>query len=293
MDTSDEWIFSRTGIKSRHLSTDESLTDLSESAALQALQAAGLKPQDIDVIICATIRGDYRTPSLASCLAGRLEATCPAFDINAACTGFLYALDLAGNYLQAGRAQNILIVSAEMMSTQVDWTDRNTCVLFGDGAAACVVAKGEALKYLSLRTAPQISILNLPVDTGNSPFAVNKRENSYLYMNGQEVFRFAVNAVEEDVKETLHALALSADQIDYFILHQANQRIIDSIRRKLGQPEEKFPLNIARYGNISSVSIPLLLQDMLESRAIKAGDRLFLSAFGAGMTTGSCVMEWE
>ena len=293
LDTSDEWIETRTGIKTRYICTHESLTDLTVTASRQALENAKIDTHEIDLIICATMSGEYRTPSQACTIAEKLGTKCPAFDINAACTGFVYALDIASCYLNAGKAKNILIVCAEMMSTHVDWNDRATCIIFGDGAAACVVTAGDALKYISLSTIPDTEILNLPVDSGNSPFVENNIQKSYLYMQGQEVFKFAVKIVGVDVKNALEALNLAPEQIDYYILHQANKRIIDSIRVKMKQPEEKFPINIDKYGNISSVSILLLIHDMLEEGKIKKGDTLFLSAFGAGLTAGSCIIMWE
>jgi len=293
LDTDDEWIVTRTGIKTRRVCTSESLTDLSVVASLQALKNAKLSASDIDTIICATLGGEHRTPSLACCVAEKIDAKCTAFDINAACTGFAYALDIASAYLSSGKAKNILIICAEMMSVQADWNDRNTAILFGDGAAACIVTAGNALKYISLSAIPETTILNLPSDTGNSPYIKTKVERSYLHMQGQEVFKFAVNIVSKDVKQALEALDISPEQIDFYVLHQANKRIIDSIRAKLKQPEEKFPININKYGNISSVSVPLLLCEMLEEHKINPGDTLFISAFGAGLTAGSCVLVWE
>jgi len=293
LDTDDEWIVTRTGIKTRYVCTYETLTDLSVTAAKQALDKANLAASDISLIICATLGGDYRTPSHACTVAEQLGTTCPAFDINAACTGFVYALDIASAYLEAGKAKNILIICAEMMSSQMDWNDRNTCILFGDGAAACVVTAGNALKYTSLSAIADTTILNLPVDTGNNPFIAEKRGKAYLQMQGQEVFKFAVGIVGKDVKHALETTGLSPEQIDYFILHQANKRIIDSIRVKLKQPEEKFPVNIDKYGNISSVSVPLLLSEMLDEGKINPSDTLFISAFGAGLTAGSCILVWE
>jgi len=293
LDTDNEWIVSRTGIENRYICTTETLTGLSASASLQALKNAGLAASDIDLIICATICGDFRTPSLACSLSGQIGASCPAFDINAACTGFIYALDVASGYLETGKAKNILIVCAETMSTQIDWNDRSTCVLFGDGAAAVVVTHGDMLKYISLSATADTSILNLPSSTGNSPYINNKRDIGYLHMQGQEVFKFAVSIVGPQITKALDALSMSTEQIDWYIIHQANKRIIDSIRTRLRQPEEKFPVNIGKYGNISSVSIPLLLYEMLEDGRLKHGDTLFMSAFGAGLTTGCCVFVWE
>ncbi|MCL2003719.1 MAG: ketoacyl-ACP synthase III [Oscillospiraceae bacterium] len=295
LDTDDAWISSRTGIKSRYLCVDETLTDLSAAAASQALQNAGLSPGDIDLILCSTVGGDYRTPSLACCVAERVGARCPCFDVNAACTGFVYALEIASLFLRGGRAGNILIIAAEMMSALTDWTDRNTCVLFGDGAAACVVTAGNALRYLHLSSdaGADAAVLNIPGGGGNSPFAAGKRDSAFLRMQGQEVFKFAVGIVETEMLRMLDALKLSPEQIDWLLLHQANKRIIDCAVAKLKQPKEKFPCNIDRYGNLSSVSIPLLLFEMLEDGRLKPGDTVFMSAFGAGLTAGSCLMVWE
>ena len=293
LDTDDEWIVSRTGINTRYICTNESLTDLSATASVQALEKAKLTADDIDLIICATIGGDFRTPSLACSMAERIGTKCPAFDVNAACTGFIYALEVASGFLVSGKAKNILIVCAEMMSTQTDWSDRNTCVLFGDGAAATVVTAGDALKYISLSTIADTTILNLPAGTGNSPYVESKKEEGFLQMQGQEVFKFAVNIVGPQITQALEALDITSEQIDWFVIHQANKRIIDSIRTRQRQAEEKFPLNINKYGNLSSVSIPLLLCEMLEDDRLKPGDRIFMSAFGAGLTAGCCVMVWE
>ena len=293
LDTGDDWIVSRTGIHGRYVCTNETLTDLSAAAAKQAIENSKLTPGDMDVVICSTIGGDFRTPSLACCVSERIGAKCAAFDLNAACTGFIYSLEVASCFLSAGKAENILIVCAEMMSKHLDWNDRNTCVLFGDGAAACVVTNGNALRYIDITASADTSIMYLPSIAGNSPFYSREKDSEYLRMQGQEVFKFAVVAVDAGIKQALTTLGITVNQIDWFILHQANKRIIDSIRTKLRQPEGKFPINIQQYGNISSVSIPLLLNEMLEDNRIKAGDALFMSAFGAGTTVGSCVMVWE
>jgi 3-oxoacyl-(acyl-carrier-protein) synthase III len=292
LDTDDEWITTRTGIKTRRVCTDESLAELSQTAAQSAMKKAGLKPGDIDLIICSTINGDYVTPSLACVVQRRIGALCPAFDVNAACSGFIYALDIAALYLEQNKAQNILIVCAEMMSRHVDWTDRRTCVLFGDGAGACVVSKGTALKYIKLVAEGDDKPIYLESGSGNSPFS-EKKKQGFMHMLGNDVYKFAVGMVEREVKAALAALDMTPGDIDYFVLHQANKRIIDTARTKLKQPAEKFPLNIQDYGNISSATIPILLDEMTEQGRIKTGDTLFLNAFGAGMTAGSCVLVWE
>jgi 3-oxoacyl-[acyl-carrier-protein] synthase-3 len=293
VETNDEWIRSRTGISSRHVCTDETISDLAASAAAKALAKSGLEAGDIDLIICSTISGDYTTPSL-SCIVGlRLGAKCPALDLNAACAGFTYALDVASSYIETGRAKNILIVSAEMMSKHIDWTDRNTCVLFGDGAGAVIVTKGNALKYMHILAEPNISFLNLEGKTGNSPFYQHNVEEGFLKMDGQEVFKFAVTMIEREVKAAVEALGITKDDIDYYILHQANKRILTTAQERLKEPASKFPTNIHHTGNMSSATIPVLLDELLAEGKIKKGDTLFMSAFGAGLTAGSCVMVWE
>ncbi|HCG35812.1 MAG TPA: 3-oxoacyl-ACP synthase, partial [Clostridiales bacterium] len=195
-------------------------------------------------------------------------------------------------YISTGKATNVLIVCAEMLSKLVDWKDRSTCVLFGDGAAACMITKGTALQYLKLTATGNTQALYLPFGNGNNPFKP-KKETGYINMQGQEVFKFAVSMIENQTDLALQTLHMIPDDIDYYVLHQANKRIIESARNRLNQPEEKFPVNIERYGNISSVSIPILLDEMMENGRIQKGTKLLLSAFGAGFTTGTCVMIWE
>jgi 3-oxoacyl-[acyl-carrier-protein] synthase-3 len=223
----------------------------------------------------------------------QLGAKCPAFDVNAACSGFVYALDVAKCYINSGSAKNVLIISAEVLSRHIDWTDRNTCILFGDGAGACVVTEGNALKYSKLGANGNVEPLFLKAGTGNNPFAAESIDMGYLQMQGQAVFKFAVKTVGEEAHLAFTTLGITADEVDYFILHQANKRIIDGIRTRLRQPPEKFPMNIDKYGNMSAASIPVLLDEMLCEGKIKPGDKIVMIGFGAGMTTGTCVMTWE
>jgi 3-oxoacyl-[acyl-carrier-protein] synthase-3 len=294
VDTSDEWISSRTGIKNRYVCTEENLTDLSEGAARTALEEANLSPCEIELIICATIAGDFSFPSLACCLAERLGVKCPAFDINAACSGFVYALEIAEGLIS--KYKNILIVGADMMSRLVDWNDRATCVLFGDGVGACVVTRGNALKYIRNNADPQSQMLFAKSRAGNNPFvnvANEKSDGGYAAMEGQDVYKFAVKSVGEEINYALAKLNLNATDIDFFILHQANSRIIEGVRTRLKQPPEKFPTNIEKYANTTAATIPILLDEMLEEKKIKCGDTIVMVGFGAGMTTGTCVMVWE
>jgi len=291
VDTSDEWITSRTGIKNRYICTKESLTDLAEGAARIAIERTNLTPEEIEMIICPTIAGDFSFPSLACCLAERLEIKCPAFDINAACSGFIYGLEIAESFVS--KYKNILIVGADMMSRLIDWNDRATCVLFGDGAGACVVTEGGALKYIRNNADANPEMLFAKSRAGNNPFFNEETDGGFAVMQGQDVYKFAVLSVGEEINLALKKLNLCAADINYFVLHQANSRIVDGIRTRLKQPSEKFPMNIDKYANTTAATIPILLDEMLEEGKIKTGDTIMMVGFGAGMTTGTCVMVWE
>lgn len=294
MDTSDEWISSRTGIKSRHIITKETLTELSAEAGRLALEDAGVDPAELDLILCSTIQGDYITPSLANLVQRDVGAHCPAFDINAACCGFIYGLDAAYAYIQSGKARKVLLVSAEQMSKHVDWSDRATCVLFGDGAAAAVLGEGDALQYIHLDSMGQTENLRIPRVLRDTPFSrAEDAEAPFLQMNGQHIFKFAVSACADGIRRALSALRIAVDDIGHFLLHQANGRILDAVRRELAQEPEKFPVGITRTGNISSASIPCLLDELNRAGRLKKGERLVFSAAAAGLTTGECVLTWE
>lgn len=292
LDTSDEWIRSRTGICSRQVITDETLLSLGRDAALHALENAGLAPQDVDFILCTTVRGDTVTPSLACLLQKELGAACPALDINGACAGFIYALDFADAYLRADKARRMLVVSAEAMTRMVDWQDRSTCVLFGDGAGAVVLEAGGELFHALLTSDGNVEPLNIRPDSGNSPFATEKLPPRSLYMDGSEIYKFAVSHSAADIAGVVEAVGLHADDIDHFLLHQANRRIVDAVRARLHQPQEKFPCNVHCRGNTSSASIPILLDEENRAGRLHGGDKLVMSAFGAGLTTGACILEW-
>ncbi len=292
MDTSDEWIKTRTGIEKRYISIDETLCDISSAAAKAAIESAGISPDELDLIICATLQGDFITPSLASMVQKEIEAHCPAFDLNGACAGFIWGLDVAASYILSGRANTILIVCADQMSKFVDWSDRSTAVLFGDGAGACVVTKGDCLKYIHMTTAGASCILNVPASANSSPFGHKGGFKTRVHMDGQEVFKFAVSMIEKETAIALEAIGANDMDIDYYILHQANKRIIDFARTKLKLPEEKFPINIQSYGNISAATIPTLLDEMSRDGRLKGGELLLMTAFGAGLTTGTCILSW-
>ncbi|MCL2493215.1 MAG: ketoacyl-ACP synthase III [Clostridiales bacterium] len=293
LDTSDEWIVSRTGIRSRRVCRTETATDLAVTAAEQAMKKAGVLPAELDLILCSTIGGDYVTPSLACCVAGRIGATCPSMDLNAGCVGFLYSLSMAAAHFDSGRAEKILVIGLERMSSWVDWNHRSICVLFGDGAGAAVLGKGDSLRYLHLGTEGDPTPLNRPISIGNNPFTDRPPVPEVLHMDGRRVFKFATRVLEAEITRAFKQTGFSSEDIDLFLIHQANGRIVDYVREKLGQPEEKFPKNVMRYGNTSSASIPILLDELLEEGAVKPGQTLFLSAFGAGLTYGSAILNWK
>lgn len=295
VDTSDAWIRTRTGIQTRHLLGERTLCDLASEAAQAALLDAGLCADAIDLILCTTICGDTITPGLCTHVQQRIGAHCPGLDLNAACAGFVYALDVAQAYLQSGKAQRILIISAEALSRFTDWTDRTTCVLFGDGAGAAVVQKGDDLLDIRLLSEPHIDWLYANSPLGNSPFfgQPTGNDDTYIHMNGQEVYKYAVQTVTQQARDCLAAAGVTPDEVNLYVLHQANKRILEAVRTRLKQPVEKFPASIQRYGNTSSAGLPILLDALHRRGDIRDGMLVFLSAFGAGMTAGSCLLRWH
>jgi len=294
LDTSDEWIYTRTGIKERRVLSDDSLLDLAVEASKAALSDAGVKPEELDLIIVSTLQGDYISPSMCCLLSKQLGAVCNRqLDINMGCSGFIFALDTADAYFKADKAKKALIVCTESMSRIVDWNDRSSCVLFGDGAGAVVLENGNGLKDIALTVDGAYEHLYVPISSGNSPFAVQSEEKAFLKMNGQEIYIFAVSSVVKEINVMLEKLGMTADEPDFYILHQANTRIIDSARKKLKQPAEKFPQNLEKYGNTSSATIPMLLDELNREGKLKKGNKLILCSFGAGLTTATCAIEWN
>ena len=292
LDTSDAWIYPRTGIKHRHVISDEKLEDMAIEAAMKALENAGMKAEELDFIICSNVVNEYVTPSLSCIIQGGIGATCPCIDINCACAGFIYALDLAESYSKAGKVRNVLIVCAEEPTRMTSWKDRNVCVLFGDGAGAAVMTEGDNIKGTKLSAASATDKLYQIRTLEPTPYITKEETNIPLQMKGQDVFKFAVKASSGDIKYLLNELGMTPDDVDKYLLHQANIRIINSIKDQLGQPEEKFPHNVESHGNSSSASCPILLDECNRNGLIKKGDILALSAFGAGFISGAAVMEW-
>lgn len=292
LDTSDAWIYPRTGIKYRHVISDERLEDMAISAAKKALDNAGMTAADIDYLICSNVVNEYITPSLSCIIQGGIGATCPCLDINCACAGFIYALDIAEAQFKSGRAKNILIVCAEEPTRMTSWKDRNVCVLFGDGAGAAVLSEGDNIKGIKLSAASSTDKLYQIRTLEPTPYITKEEQSVSLQMKGQDVFKFAVKASSGDIKYLLDKLGMKADDVDHYLLHQANIRIINTIREFLDQPESKFPTNVESHGNSSSASCPILLDECNRKGLLKRGETIALSAFGAGFISGAAIMEW-
>lgn len=299
VDTSDEWITARTGIKERRVADkDEATSDLGLKAALDALKDAKIKAQDIDLIITATITPDTQFPSTSSIIQSRLGAKKAAcFDISAACSGFVYSLITAQQFIESGAFKNVLVIGAEKLSMVIDWTDRNTCVLFGDGAGAAVVSGCKKPGILSTYMGGDGSLGNLlMVPAGGSRLPASHetidKKLHYLKMQGNEIFKLAVKAMTDAAKKALLKAKLNINDIDCLITHQANARIILATGKRLGISRDKIFMNINKYGNTSSASIAIALCEAVRSKRIKKGDIILLDAFGAGLAWGACVIKW-
>lgn len=306
LDTDDEWIYSKTGIRRRHLLGGETLTDLACDAAEKALADSGIRAEELSLIICATVTADYITPSMASIVQRRIGAVCPAFDIGAACAGFLYGIDIAAGYFLRDPDSKILLIGAEAVSKMANWHDRSTAVLFGDGAGAVILGKGNSLKAVHLTTKGDDTPLYAKSQKGNCPYREEpaQAENSaqctagfagdtYLHMAGQKVFQFAVSAMCRELEEVVRQAGIRWEDIDYVLPHQANQRIIDYAVSRLPVPREKYLGNISDYGNTSAASIPIMLDEFGRKGILKDGALLAFVSFGAGMVSAAALMEWQ
>ena len=291
VDTTDEWIVTRTGIRERHIAVEGQTTcDLAEQAARQAMQRAGVSKDDIDLIIVATTTPDKVFPSTACLLQQRLDIHgCAAFDVQAVCTGFVYALGVADSFIRAGRAKKALVIGAETLSRIVDWTDRTTCVLFGDGAGAVVLEAADEPGILSVHLHADGSYENLlHVPAGiSSDYERLKRGEAHIEMKGNEVFRMAVNTLGRIVDETLEANHMQKSDVDWLVPHQANTRIIAATAKKLDMSMDNVVLTVDRHGNTSAASVPLALNEAVQDGRIQPGQIILMEAFGGGFTWGS------
>ncbi|WP_028855304.1 beta-ketoacyl-ACP synthase III [Psychrilyobacter atlanticus] len=300
VDTSDAWIQKMTGIKERRIAAEnEATSDLAYNAAVKALESSNTKAEDLDLIVVATMTPDYFTPSVSAILQKRLGAHhAAAFDLGAACSGFVYGLEAGGNFIATGMYKKVLVIGAEVFSRILDWEDRNTCVLFGDGAAAAVLGEVEedyGIIGSHLGADGDLDdVLVIPAGGSRTPSTHETVDNRshYLKMKGPEVFKFAVKAMPGAVEKVLANTGINIDELELIVPHQANMRIINSAAKRLGFPAEKFVINLDKYGNTSAASVGLALGEAVEKGMIKKGDNIALVGFGAGLTYASCVMKW-
>lgn len=297
LETSDEWIKQRTGIAARHISMGEQTSDLGYRSALLALDRANVLPEQIDFIIVATMSGDYGSPSTACIIQEKLGAiNAFAFDLNAACSGFVYALATAEKFLQSGGYQYGLVIGAEVMSKLVDWSDRSTAVLFGDGAGCVLVQRNDTLSpMISQLHSDGRKCLSLTSQPNGlqTPFAQTVQESAALHMNGRDIFNFATKKVPELIETTLAIAHQTFDDVDYVLCHQANLRMLELIAKQLQQPFSKFPTNVERVGNTSAGSLPILLDELVTSNhlLLNGSQRIMLVGFGGGLTWGSLLLQ--
>jgi len=299
VDTSDDWIVTRTGIKERRIAPKESAaSDLGVEAAMAAIKDARLKPEDIDLIIVATVTGDMAFPSTSCIIQDKIGAcNAAAFDINAACSGFVFGIITAKQFVDSGLYKNVLVIGAEKMTSLVDWTDRSTCVLFGDGAGACIIGKSKERQIVSYFIGCDGSgsnLLRLPAGGSRIPATEETVKNKlhFLKMEGNEVFKLAVKVMADAANKAITKAGLLCSEINLLIPHQANIRILLAVAKKLGLPEEKIFFNIEKYGNMSSASTAVALAEANKEGRINKGDNVCLVAFGAGLTYGAVVIKW-
>ncbi|MGM9971161.1 MAG: beta-ketoacyl-ACP synthase III [Anaeroplasmataceae bacterium] len=293
MDTSDEWIKTRTGITNRHYATDENTKDMAIKASIEAFRKTGISPNDIDLVIVATITGDDITPSVACKILKELNIRdVMAFDINAACSGFIYALNTASALMEANDYKYALVIGAEKLTKLLDYSDRSTAILFGDGAAATIVRRSKKKAYFSCfgRT-DELNVLQAPGITQNGIFKNSVCNDFYLTMNGQEVYKFAISASIEAINSVLDKASLTLNDISLIVPHQANIRIIEAISKRLKLDMDKFYTNVSEYGNTSAASIPLALNEVLDKKILKKGDKIILVGFGSGLTYAASIIE--
>lgn len=299
VDTSDEWITQRTGIKQRRISSGENTSDLVSDVAKQLLERAEVDAESIDLIIVASVTPDYGTPSLACMVQKEIGAVnAVAFDVVAACSGFMFALSTADKYIRSGEYDNALVIGGETLSKIVDWSDRSTCVLFGDGAGGAYVEKSQEAGIVKENIGSAGGMYEIltagytPCSNAFNEIASGIDPKWYVDMNGREVFKFATKNVIKSMKKVMEDAGITPDDVKYFVPHQANIRILEVVSKKLGIPFEKFYMNMDRYGNTSSASIPIALNEIAEQGLLERGDKIVLSGFGGGMTWGTMLIVW-
>ncbi|MDK2828055.1 MAG: 3-oxoacyl-[acyl-carrier-protein] synthase [Clostridium butyricum] len=297
VETNDEWIMKRTGIRERRISQGEDTSDMASKAALCALERADVEPKDVELIIVATISPDMFIPSVACLVQSKIGADDAAcFDINVACSGFVYAMEIAQSMMKSMNYKNALIIGSETLSKVINWKDRSTCILFGDGAGAAVLKRTEEpgiIKSYLKSEGKKGDALTIGAADFNTPFSKESVERDrHIYMNGGDVLKFAVNALADSVNKVLDETGLSMDDIKYIVPHQANVRIIQSAAKKLHTDLDKFYINLEKYGNTSSASVPIALNEMYEKGMLKKGDKFILVAFGGGLTYAATMIEW-
>lgn len=299
VETSDEWITTRTGIRERRIASDDiAVSDLSSKAAIDAINMSGIKPEDIDLIIVCTVTPDMMFPITAAIVQKNIGAVNAAgFDLSAGCTGFIYGVTVANQFIKSGFYKNILVVGSDILSKITNYEDRNTCVLFGDGAGAVVVSRTEDEGIISEFIKADGSgsdFLTMPAGGSRIPPSIDTVEKGlhFINMNGPEVFKFAVKAMPEAVNNIVDKSGLKISDIDYLVPHQANIRIIESAAKRLGFPMEKVGISIDKYGNMSSASIPITLYEIYKNNRIKKNDKIAMVGFGAGLTYGALLIKW-
>lgn len=295
VDTSDEWIRERTGIGRRHIIEEETTSYMAGQAAKRAVEMSGIDPGEIDLILLATSSSETIFPC-AACevqkMIGAVNAT--GYDINAACTGFVLAFNTAQAYISAGLYRTVLVIGADSMSNLVDWTDRSTCILFGDGAGAVLLRGEEGGKvYMAAHSDGAKGVALTGLSRHRRGWDAEKEDKeSYIHMDGQAVFKFAVRKVPEVIEEVLGQAQLDLGKIDYFVLHQANRRIIEAVAKRLGPDISRFPMNLEEYANTSGATVPVLLDEMNRNGMLEKGQKIVLAGFGAGLTWAACLFEW-
>ncbi|MCD8368610.1 MAG: ketoacyl-ACP synthase III [Clostridiales bacterium] len=293
LDTSDEWIRSRSGIEQRHVVTNETTSELATKAAQAALENAGADISEIDMILCASISGEYVSPSIACMVQHNLGAQCPCLDLNAACTAWIYLMDTAAAFFCKGGIRKMLVIGAESMSRILNWHERSTCVLFGDGAAAVVLEPGDNYITSVFQVQGGDDVIAIPTKKGISPWYDRQEKEPLVHMNGQETYKFAVSNFPKRIAEVVEKAGLKQSDVDWVIPHQANKRIIDGAARRMKDiPADHFCVNIQKYGNTSAASIPLVLDEWNRAGRFHRGDLIAMAAFGGGLSSAACLVRW-